>query len=156
MTINMNELVRGGTACLSSPGLGVGGTATKMRTTAADGSGFFSFAINGQLYVEADLDDQITFTADSQAVLTTCMYLCCITSGNVISIVKGEEVLTADLTAGFEALHWPAPTADTCPFGAVKVVATTAVFTPGTTALGTGNTVTYYDLMNVPANPIRS
>jgi len=155
MTINMNELVRGGTACLSSPGLGVGGTATKMRTTAADGSGFFSFAINGQLYVEADLDDQITFTADSQAVLTTCLYLCCITAGNVISVVKGTEVLTADLTAGKKALHWPTPTADTCAFGAVKVVAT-LIFIPGTTSLGTGNAVTYYNLFSVPTAPITS
>ena len=155
MTINANEPIRGGTACLNKAGLGIAGTTSKMRTTAADASGYMDFTIKGILYSLADADNNCVFTADSQAVLTTCMYLCCITSGNVISIVKGEEVLTADLTAGFEALHWPAPTADTCPFGAVKVVAT-AVFTAGTTALGTGNTVTYYDLMNVPANPIRS
>jgi hypothetical protein len=155
MTINMNELVRGGTACLSSPGLGIAGTTTKMRTTAADGSGYHSFAINGQLYVQADADNTCVFTAATQAALTTCLYVCCITAGNVITIIKGTEVLTADLTAGKKALHWPAPTADTCAFGAVKVVAT-AVFTAGTTALGTGNAVTYYNLFSVPAAPITS
>jgi len=155
MTINMNELVRGGTACLSSPGLGVGGTASIMRTTAGDGSGYFSFAIDGILYVEADADNQVAFTAATQAALTTCLYVCCITAGNVISVVKGTEVLTADLTAGKKALHWPTPTADTCAFGAVKVVAT-AVFTPGTTALGTGNAATYYNLFSVPVSPITS
>ena len=77
------------------------------------------------------------------------------TAANTITMVKGTEVVTADLTAGKVALTWPTPTASTCSIGAVKVVAT-AVFTAGTTALGTGNAATYYDLFAVPDKPITS
>jgi len=145
---NLNELVKGGTLCLSKAGLAVGGTAQKVKVAAPNGAGV-DFAINGYLYHLADTDDVFVFTAATQAALTTCLYLACVNASGTCTLVKGTEVLTASLSAGSAYLKWPEPTANTCPIGAVKVVAT-AVFTAGTTALGTGNTATYYDLLAVP------
>jgi len=155
MTLNLNELVRGGTFCLTKAGLAVGSSADGMRTNDPSGAGYFNFCIDGIMYSCADADNNVDFTASTQTALTTCLYVCCIASDNTITVVAGEEVVTADLTAGKEALHFPAPTADTCAFGYCKVVAT-AVFTAGTTDLGTGNVATYFDLFAVPTTPITS
>jgi len=151
---NLSELVRGGTVCLSKTGLAVGSNTAKMKILAPNGAGV-DFAIKGVFYHIADTDDICIFTAATQAALTTCLYLVTINSANTILITKGTEVVTADLTAGKVALTWPTPTAAYCPIGAVKVVAT-SVFTAGTTALGTGNAATYYDLLAVPDTPITS
>jgi hypothetical protein len=153
--LNLSEQVRGGTVCLTKAGLAVGGTTTKMRTNDPSGAGYFNFAIKGIMYSCADADDNVLFTAATQAALTTCLYLATINASNTILVIKGTEVVTADLTAGKVSLTWPTPTDGYCPFGAVKVVAT-EVFTPGTTALGTGNAATYYDLFAVPDTPITS
>jgi len=151
---NISEQVRGGTVCLSKAGLVVAGTTSKARTNAPNGAGV-DFAINGKIYHLPDADNNIVFTAATQAALTTCLYLVCIDYANTITVIKGTEVVTADLTAGKIALTWPMPTVGLCPIGAIKVVAT-AVFIAGTTALGTGNAVTYYDLFAVPDTPITS
>ncbi|NCC53502.1 MAG: hypothetical protein EOM20_20145 [Spartobacteria bacterium] len=63
-----------------------------------------------------------------------------------------------DLTAGTAVLHWPEPTANTCPFGALKVKnASSSVFTGGTTAQDAADiTTTYYNLVAVPTAPLTS
>ena len=155
MTLNLNELVRGGTFCLTKAGLAAGSSTDGMRTNDPSGASYFNFCINGIMYSCEDADNNVDFTASTQTALYSCLYVCCIASDNTITVVAGTEVLTADVTSGKKVLHWPAPTADTCAFGGVKVVAT-AVFTAGTTALGTGNTATYYDFFAVPATPITS
>lgn len=152
--MNLSELVRGGTFCLRKAGLAAGLNTAKMKVLSPDGEGL-QFVIGGKIYYMADTDDICLFTAASQAALTTCLYLVTINASNTILITKGTEVVTADLTAGKTSLTWPALTAGYCPIGAVKVVATTA-FTAGTTALGTGNAATYYDLFAVPDQPITS
>jgi hypothetical protein len=153
--LNLSEQARGGTFCTTKAGLAVGGTATHMRTNDPSGAGYTNYCIKGILYSVVDADDNIHFTAASQAASTTCLYLVCVDSSAAFTTVKGTEVTTADLTAGKVVLEWPVPTDGTCPIGAVKVVAT-SVFTAGTTALGTGNTATYYDLFAVPDTPITS
>lgn len=152
--MNLSELVRGGTFCLRKAGLAAGSNTAKMKVLSPDGEGL-QFVIGGKIYYMADTDDACVFTAASQAALTTCLYLVTINASNTILIIKGTEVVTADLTAGKATLTWPTPTAGYCPIGAVKVVAT-SVFTAGTTALGTGNAATYYDLFAVPDQPITS
>jgi len=114
-----------------------------------------TFSINGLVYTIVDADNNIEFTAATQVALTTCLYLVCIDKDNTITVIKGDEVVTATLTAENTVLNWPVPTVKTCPIGAVKVVAT-AVFTRGTTELGTGNAATYYDLLAVPTAPLTS
>ena len=153
--MNLSELVRGGTLCLTKAGLAVGSSTDGMRTNDPSGAGYFNFAIKGIMYSCADADNNVDFTAATQVALTTCLYLATINASNTILVIKGTEVVTADLTAGKVSLAWPVPSAGYCPFGAVKVVAT-AVFTAGTTALGTGNAATYYDLFAVPDQPITS
>jgi len=156
MTINMNDLVRGGTVCLAKAGLAIGGTTTKVKIVAPNGAGV-DFAINGILYHKADADDVFTFTAATQAASTTCLYLACLDSSGTATVIKGAEVSTAGLLAGTVQLHWPTPTVNTCPIGAVRVASGAGVFTAGTTAL-TGGTVTvaYHDLFSVPAAPLAS
>ena len=153
---NLSEQVRGGTICLSKAGLAIATTTTKAKTVAPNGAGV-DFAIKGILYHLADADNNVVFTAATQAALYSILYLVCITSANVITAVPGTAVLTADITSGKSVLNWPAPTANTCPIGGIRVDAGTSAFVAATTALTGGTvTVTYYDLFAVPDTPITS
>ena len=158
MTMNMNELVRGGTVCLSKAGLAIGTTPAELSIAAPNGAGV-DFAINGIIYHLAD-DATVAVTAAAvQAVLTKCIYLVCLSTIGGLTTVKGTEVLTADLVAGTKVLAWPTPTADTCCIGAFKVETKVAgTYTAGTTALTPAATlaVTYYDLFAVPTAPLTS
>jgi len=159
MTINLNELSRGGTFCLSKATLAIGGTdKATLSITAPNGAGV-DYAINGVMYHEADAADALALTAaTTQAVLTSCIYLVCLDSSHTISTVKGTERLTTDLASGKYVLDFPAPTVDTCCIGYIKVVlANAATFTAGTTELNaTDVTATYVDLMSVPVSPLTS
>ena len=156
MGINLDELARGGTICLSKAGLAEGTNAATIKTVAPNGAGI-DYAINGILYHLADADNIAITAATAQADLTTCLYLVCLDSSGTLSTVKGTEQVTANLTAGTHTLEWPTPTADTCPIGAIKVVTSGATFTAATTDLGAGTvTDTYYDLVAVPSAPLTS
>ena len=156
--LNLNEIVRGGTFCLSKAGLKIGnGDAKDVDIAAPNGAGV-DFCINGVLYHLADGQDKPLTVHATQAALTTCIYLVCLDSAGTLSSVKGEEVLTADLTAGTKVLQFPTPVADTCPIGYVKVATAAATtFTTGTTELSAaGITDTYVDLFAIPAAPLTS
>lgn len=155
MTLNLNELPRGGTCCLSKAGLAIAGTASKVKTAAPNGAGT-DYAINGILYHKADTDNLFLFTGLTQTTNTTCLYLMVLDTAGAATVVQGDEVLTASLTAGTAVLHWPTPTADKCAIGAVRLVVTGA-FTGATTELSDGTvTDTYYDLFTVPVAPLTS
>jgi len=158
MTINLNELARGGTVCLSKAGLikHTGSVAT-ITIAAPNGAGV-DFAINGILYHKADTTNIALTAAAVQPVLTKCLYAVCLDSSGTLSTVKGTAQLTADLTAGTKVLAWPTPTVDTCCIGALKIqCAVAATFTAGTTLLDASDlTVTYYDLFAVPVSPLTS
>ncbi len=151
--LNLSELVRGGTVSLGKAGLAVGSNTAKAKILVPGSIAGMFFAIKGLIYYVASTDDAVVLTGSAQTALYTNLYLVCISATNVITVVQGTQVLTADLTAGKSVLEWPEPTANTCPIGAIKVAAT-STFTPGTTALGTGNTPTYYDFFAVPDTPI--
>ena len=156
MTLNINELPRGGTCMLCKAGLTVGGTSTKARMDEPSGAGYITFAINGIVYSVVDADNTITLSGDTQAADTTCLYLVCLATAGTGTVVKGVEVLTADLAAGNAQLHIPQPTVNTCPAGVIRVE-TTAAFIPGTTALDAGTvTDTYLDFFCMPVSPITS
>lgn len=153
---NLNELVRGGTLCLSKAGLAIGGTTTKGKILAPNGAGV-DYAINGLLYHKADTDDCILFTGITLADLYTNIYLVQLNANGDVSLEEGEAVLTADLTAGNAVLHWPTPDASKCPIGAIKLAMSAGAFTGGTTNLSDGTvTDTYYDFMAVPVEPVTS
>lgn len=154
--INCNEQNRGGTQCFSKAGLAIGTTATKAKYAAPNGAGI-DYAINGIMYNVLDSagDDSVLFTGLTQADLTTCLYLVCLSTDGAVTVVQGTAALTADLTAGTAVLHWPTPTANTCPIGAIKIATNGGAFTGGTTELSAATiTDTYYDLTLVPSAPL--
>jgi len=156
---NFNNEGRGGNFCFSKAGLAIGdGAKTGIALASTVGTGT-DFCVDGILYNKADSATNVPLTAAAvQPVLTKCLYLIVIDSGGTISSVKGDAVLTADLTAGTKVLKWPACPASKAPIGAVKItLASTATFTAGTTALDATNvTATYYDLYSVPTAPLTS
>ena len=147
------ELPRGGTMCLSKAGLVVGSAAAKAQIVAPNGAGV-DFAINGVLYHKTDTDDSILFTGMTVTKLYVNVFVVLLDSSGTVTVVDGDEVLITEYDAGNAVLDWPEPTADTCPIGAIKIAATTAVFTGATTVLGTGNTATYYDFCTIPPEPL--
>lgn len=158
MTINLDELARGGTACFSKAGLAEGTNDATIKFAAPNGAGI-DFAINGILYHKADTDNIDPTACDEQALATTCLYLVTVNASGTVDTIKGTEVANASLTAGTAVLQWPTPAASTCPVSALKIAAGTTAFTVGTDDLtddiGTG-TVTYYDLFTVPVAPLTS
>lgn len=156
--MNVSELVRGGTFCLSKAGLAIGsGTASALDQAAPNGAGV-DFVINGILYHLADAADIAITAATAQAVSTSCIYLVCLSTAGALTTVKGTEVLTADITSEEKVLTWPVPTANTCCIGAVRVDCdATHTFTAATTDFSAaGITDTYYDLFAVPDTPLTS
>ena len=158
--MNLNDNPRGGTFCLSKAGLAIGdGAKTGTNSFAAPNGAGIDFVIKGILYHKADAATVAPFTAATvQPVLTACLYLVCINASGTITTVQGTPVLSAALTAGTAVLNWPTPADDVCPVGAVRItLASTATFTPGTTALDASNvTATYTDLFTVPTTPLTS
>ena len=156
---NFNIAARGGNFCFSKAGLAIGdGSKLGISLASTVGTGT-DFCIDGIMYNKADSATDVPLTAAAiQPVLTKCLYLICINSSGTISSIKGDAVLTADLTAGTKVLKWPAITAGLAPIGAVKMtLASTATFTAGTTALDASNcTATYYNLHSVPTAPLTS
>lgn len=149
----------GFTGCLSKAGLGIAGTADRVKVTAPNGAGV-DFAINGICYHLADadnIDTGVPVNTDISAVQaadTNCLYLIQLDSSGTLSVVKGEDVLTTDLTNG-KALQWPKPTANRCPIGGVKVATVAVTFTLATTTFdASGVTETWYDFAcGMPSSP---
>ena len=156
MTINANHQLRGGTCMLCKAGLAVSAGAATASMNNPTTAAYIQYAINGITYAVADNTDTVTMSGANQAADTVCLYLVCVAAAGTATVVKGTEVLITDLAAGTKQLHWPEPTVDTCPAGAIRVE-TTAAFIPGTTALDAGTvTDTYYDFFCVPTAPLTS
>jgi len=157
MTMNLDELIRGGTFCLSKAGLAEGTGASTLKTAAPNGAGV-DYCIDGTLYHCADADNIPMTTCAVQAALTICLYLVSLDTSGDMTITKGIEQLTADLTAGTHTLEWPTAPVDQCPIAAFKIATGTATtFTSGTTDLSAALvTDTYYDLVAVPTAPLTS
>ena len=150
--LNLSELIRGGTLCLSKAGLHKGTTST-IDIAAPNGAGV-DFCIAGKLYHKADTDTIAVSACTIQPALYSCLYLVLLDTGGNLTVVKGDQVLTADI--GIVSLTWPVVTALTCPIGAFRIDnASGYTFTAGTTAIGTtGVTATFYDLLAVPDAPL--
>lgn len=148
---------RGATACFSKAGLAEGTNAATIKTAAPNGAGT-DYAIDGLAYEKADTDNIAMTALAVQAADTKCLYLVQIDSAGTVSLVKGDEVLTTDLTNGTKVLQWPRPAAAKCPIGAIKVATVAVTFTSGTTDLSAaGITATYYDFAGgMPAAPLTS
>lgn len=149
---------RGATACFASAGLAEGTNAATIKIAAPNGAGI-DFAVNGLGYHKADTDNISVTAHTQQAVSTKCLYLVSINSSGTVSTTKGDEVLTADLTAGTKVLHWPKPVVDKCPIGAYKIETdASTTFTNATTDIGAaGITSTFYNFVGgMPDDPLAS
>ena len=142
----------GFTGCTTKAGLGIAGTADRVKITAPNGAGV-DFAINGIAYHVADgdnIDTGVPVNTDISAIQaadTVCLYLIQLDSAGAMSVVKGEDVLTTDVTKG-RAIQWPKPTANRCPIGGVKVATVAVTFTLATTNFdASGVTETWYDFI---------
>jgi len=157
MTINMSELVRGGTVCLNTAALAVGSSGATIDIAGTDPAGV-NFCINGIMYWKANAASEDPSDNSVQAELTSCLYLVCLDYEGTLTTVKGTEVVTADITSEEKVLTWPIPTEDTCCIGAVRVDTDDGyTFTMGTTELSAaGITDTYYNLFAVPDTPLTS
>lgn len=164
------SLAQGATLCLAAAGLAEGTNANTIQI-----ANTISYVIDGRFYSKAATDNiAISYSGPSvyqaaaggvQAVNggfsggvngSTRLYLVCLDASGNVSIVPGKIVDSAELTAGRVALEFPSAPKGVCPIGAVRVALTAGTaFTPGSTDLGaSGVTDTYYDLLDVPANPL--
>jgi len=150
--LNLTEQVRGGTFCLSKAGLAEGTNANTIQIAAPNGAGI-DFAIAGKLYHKADTDNIAMTALTIQPALYTCLYLVQINVDGTVSMVKGTQILTADV--GREPLNYPELTAANCPVGVIRIATASGyTFTSGTTDLSaTGITATYEDVFAVPDAP---
>jgi hypothetical protein len=165
--LSMNS---GATFALASAGLAEGTNANTIKTTAD-----IAYTIDGRFYAKATTDNiAISYSGASvyqaaaggvQAINggftggvngSTRLYLLTLDTSGAVGIVPGAIVDSAELAAGRVALQFPDAPAGVCPFGALRIALTAGTaFTPGSTDLSaTGVTDTFYNLMDVPANPL--
>lgn len=136
------EQANSGYLSLTSAGLAAGTTTGTFKT-----ANTLTFTNNG-VFKSKSATDNLTFSSGHTALAANqaCLFAVWIdTSGNVTT-TQGPIQTSGD--------PCPVPTQSTANVtlvGLIKVV-TTAVFTPGTTALGTGNTATYLNCMDMPGS----
>jgi hypothetical protein len=150
--MNLNDNPRGGTICLGCAGLGIDASAKADAETLAD----FPYAINGLTYTLTSGDGDVKLDDNTVAAGYTALFLVLVNASGTITVVKSDEVDNDELTAGSAVIHWPEPTVNTCPIGAIKIKnASASVFTGGTTLLDAASiTTTFYNLFSVPTNPL--
>lgn len=153
--LNLSELARGGTICLSKAGL-VKGTSSTISIVAPNGAGV-DFCVGGKLYHKGDTTNIAVNACAIQPVLTSCLYVVCLSAAAspALTVVKGEAVLTANV--GNVPLLWPEPTAGTCAIGGFRIdTLASNTFTAGTNEIGESavTTATFYDLLAVPDAPL--
>jgi hypothetical protein len=138
-----------GNRCFTKAICAIGSTATKIKTT----TNTVQYCIDGQLYEKSATDDLFVFSDVSvQPVSTTCFYALCLNAAGDASVVNGEPVSTAAITAGTSKALFPEVPETVCVVGGVKVETdSTHTFTPGSTALSAaGITDTYYNFSCIP------
>lgn len=164
------SLNSGATLCLAAAGLAEGTNANTIKT-----ANNVTYTIDGRFYSKNATDNiAISYSGATvyqaaaggiQAVNggftggvngSTRIYLICLDADGAVSIVPGQIVDSAELAAGRVALMFPDAPRGVCPIGAMRIALTAGTaFTPGSTDLSaSGVTDTWYDLMDVPANPL--
>jgi len=150
---------RGFTGALSSAGLAIGSTPSEVAIAAPNGAGV-DFAIDGLAYHYADDASVASVPGDIGTIEdgNTAIILIQVNAAGTVSAVLGDAVDNDDLANGKVALHWPRPSADNCPIGAVKVKCDGADFICGTTSFAAaGITDTYYNFAGgMPHEPLTS
>lgn len=137
------EQANSGFLSLTSAALAIGTTTGTFKVAAA-----VTYTNNGVFKSKA-ITDNLAFSAGHTALAIgqACLFALWLDASGAVTTTQGPIQAAGD--------PCPVPsqsTANTTLFGLIKVVATTAVYTPGTTALGTGNTATYINCMDMPGS----
>lgn len=164
------SLSQGATLCLAAAGLAEGTNANTIQI-----ANNITYTIDGRFYSKSTTDNiAISYSGASvyqaaaggvQAVNgsftgavggSTRIYLIGLDASGAVSLVPGAIVNSTELAAGSVALQFPDAPKGVCPIGAMRIALTAGTtFTPGSTDLSaSGVTDTFYDLMDVPANPL--
>ena len=164
------SLNRGLTMALNSGALAEGTNANTIQIAAA-----INYVIDGQFYSKAITDNvAISYTGSTvyQAAAggvqsvnggftggvngSTRLYGIFLNAAGTVSILPGPIADSAELAAGRVALQWPDAPAGVCAIGGLRIALTAGVaFTPGQTDLAATNvTDTFYNLADMPANPL--
>jgi len=149
---NLTNGIVGGTFCITNPAVVIDANAkADMEITPA-----ITYVIEGYMYPHADSDGEVQFDGHTVTSKYSALFLACIAADETVTVTKSKEVLNADITAGNAVMHWPAPTADSCPICGIVITNDSAsVFTGGTTLLDASD-IYYdtYDLLTVPEGVI--
>lgn len=164
------SLNRGLTMAFNSGGLAEGTNANTIQIATA-----INYAIDGRFYSKAITDNiAISYSGPTvyqaaaggiQAVNggftggvngSTRIYGIFLDTSGAVSILPGPIVDSTELAAGRVALQWPDAPVGLCPIGGLRVALTAGTtFTPGGTDLSaSGVTDTFYNLADMPANPL--
>lgn len=164
------SLSQGLTIALASAGLAEGTNANTIKTTAD-----ITYTIDGRFYAKATTDNiAISYSGPSvyQAAAggiqnvngaftggvngSTRIYGIFLNAAGAVSILPGPIVDSAELAAGRVSLQWPDVPVGVCPIGALRIALTAGTtYTPGSVDLSaSGVTATFYNLADMPANPL--
>lgn len=115
-----------------------------------------SYSIGARAYIKAATDNISVTTGTAQTTLTQCVYWVVADAAGNVTTIQGS-IQPMPTVAGYVAGAWEVPhVADKAVVGALKVtLASSATFTPGTTALGATNvTTTYFNFSNDYGTPV--
>lgn len=133
------EQANSGNLALSAGGLAAGTTASQLKTVNT-----ITYLSNGIFKSKAAVA-AINLTGTTLAIGQACLFGVFLDSGGNVTVTQGPIVNAGD--------PCPVPafsSTGTTVIGLAKVTATSAVFVPGTTLLGTGNTASYQDVGLMP------
>ena len=153
MSKNLHD-VRGLNLALNSGALAVGTAGATLDTGAT-----INFLNDGEFKSKTAITSgAITASTTVIAALYSALFTVSLDADGNMTVSHGQQELTADVTAGRRALHWPQPPAGDTVIGGFRIdVASGYSYTPGTTENGaTGITDTYYNFGCLPVEPITS
>lgn len=164
------SLNRGLTMAFNSGGLAEGTNANTIQIATA-----INYAIDGRFFSKS-ITDNIAISYSGPTVYqaaaggiqsvnggftggvngSTRIYGIFLDTAGAVSILPGPIVDSAELAAGRVALQWPDAPNGVCPIGGLRIALTAGTtFTPGSVDLSaSGVTDTFYNLADMPANPL--
>lgn len=126
---------------LSAGGLAAGTTASQLKTVNT-----ITFLANG-IFKSKTAVAAINLTGATLAIGQACLFGVFLAADGTVSVAQGPVV-----AAGDPCPVPGAPAGAAVVVGLAKVTTTSAVFVPGTTLLGTGNTASYQDCGDMPGS----
>ncbi len=140
MSYNLQEN-NGDNLALTAGGLAAGTTASQLKT-----ANTITYLANG-IFKSKTAVSAITLTGTALAIGQSCLFGVFLAADGTVSVAQGPIVAAGD------PCPVPAfPAGAVVVVGLAKVTTTSAVFTPGTTLLGTGNTASYLDVGAMPGS----